>query len=217
MENQNKVEITYSPIPDDIALIIYGDRNKTLINIGDCSLFDVLTKIICETLSRKEEFGASVLESFQGCILSVYKYMSNRWKDKPADITYRKIYTSMRDVLLNKKTAEIYNSFIFFADEWFKEDFKGESMEKGVLRELIERLKEEENQETEIIKETDETIHILRNMIFPPGMLSKIQQIKKRLQIEGKETLFTTDVSLFCYGYIEGVRAERAKKRSAAQ
>ena len=114
MENQNKADITYSPIPEDVALIISGNRDKTLLNIGDCSLFDVLTKIICETLSRKETFGVSALKSFQDCILSVYKYMNNRWKDKPADITYRKIYTSMRDVLLNKKTAKIYNSFIFF-------------------------------------------------------------------------------------------------------
>lgn len=213
MENQNKAEITYSPIPEDVALIISGNRDKTLLNIGDCSFYVVLTKIICSTLSLRKKLGACILKCFQDCILSVYKYMDGWWKDKPSDITYRKIYTSMRDILLNKKTATIYSAFVLYANDYFKGSFEDESLDRGILRELIEQLKEEEEREAKIVQETDEIINILYNMQFDATVVRNLDPIKNRLQIDGRNDRSIVEIALFCYGYLEGVRTERAKKK----
>jgi len=215
--NEREPKLTYTEIPEDIALIICGGKSFTLLNVDDCSLFDVLTKILCYTKEYAKKNGVGFAHAFQDTILMTYKYMDGWWKNKPAEINFRRVYTSIRNILLNKEQGTIDIGFVLYANEYYKGVHEGESIDKEFLKNLIEQLKQEEEHETQIIKETDKIINRINRMMFDSTIVRNLDPIKERFRIDGKDECLIVDIALYCYGYIEGKKAERAKREGAVK
>ena len=219
MENTTAAEpqYTYTEMPGDIARVIFGDEEShTLLNIGDVSLYDVLTKIICYTKEQEEKHKASTAVAFEITIKSIYDYMAAWWEEKPIKINYRSVYTSMRDILLGK-SGSVYINFVLYAASYFEGSHENESIDKEYLSSLIEQLKAVEEYEARIIEESEEINRILKHSYILPDMMQTIRLIEERIRIDGTmDCDFFITSALFYYGYVEGKRAERAKRKVAA-
>ena len=219
MENTTAAEpqYTYTEMPGDIARVIFGDEEShTLLNIGDVSLYDVLTKIICHTKEQEEKHKVSTAVAFEITIKSIYDYMAAWWEEKPIKINYRSVYTSMRDILLGK-SGSVYINFVLYAASYFEGSHENESIDKEYLSSLIEQLKAVEEYEARIIEESEEINRILKHSYILPDMMQTIRLIEERIRIDGTmDCDFFITSALFYYGYVEGKRAERAKRKVAA-
>ena len=206
---------TYKEIPKEISQIIYGDTEapQTMLCVGECSLFDVIGKIIYETAehSKCEE---DILYHFKDSVKKIYDYMQawqKHWK-KEFNLKFVDEYKTIKNILLGE-SVKISTLFIRYAASYYDGVYENININPTFLIKLIEQLKKENEYEEDIKNQSEEIFSIIKHMSYTIHGLNTVHLLTERLRLEGKESEFYLRNALYYYGYVEGKRAERAKKK----
>ncbi|MEE1124413.1 MAG: hypothetical protein U0L18_00530 [Acutalibacteraceae bacterium] len=171
------------------------------------------TGFIISKIKDHSPAGTAPLEAFKTFVNNLFYYSTGRI-NYAEELTQQEYYNAFCGFILSELT---YNEFI--SDEYFNLIFayygfsiKASPLDNDYFDMLQRSIREEQEEAQQLHQRTQELIAILDRQCVPDF---PIFDIAEALNSKGRGYTFTILTYLFNYGYIEGKRAERRRRKTA--
>ena len=171
------------------------------------------TGFIISKIKDHSPAGTAPLEAFNSLLYSLYHFTTSHI-DEAKTLTYQEYYNAFCGFLLSELSYMefIPDKYFSFIISYYSGKFEICPLDESYLAELTNAIRAERKRTQQLEERTQEIIKILDRQCIPDF---PIFDIAEALNSKGRGYTFTILTYLFNYGYIEGKRAERRRRKTA--
>ena len=181
-------------------------------NILNITETQFLGHIMHEVKGYAEEYNITAIKALNE-VLSQQFYYSETKDIKCTRLSKREYNEAFYSFIMGESTyfdfiPNEYFNLIFFRCGYRLNDFE---IDEGFFEHLVEEIREHNEAEKRLKADTAEAYRIL-NFQFIPENVGEIFKLVNRYKLEEFDISFIL-VNLYSYGFIQGIRSERAKRK----
>lgn len=171
-----------------------------------------LGHLMHEVKKYAEEYGTSAIQALND-VLSQQFYSSESKDIKCKRLTKREYEEAFYSFITGESTyfdfiPNEYFNLIFFRCGYRLNDFE---IDEGFFEQLVKEIREHNEAEKRLKADTAEAYRILGLQAIPEN-IGEILKLVNRYKLEEFDISFIM-VNLYSYGFIQGIRSERAKRK----
>lgn len=182
-------------------------------NILNITESQFLGHIMHEVKGYVEEYNITAIQALNE-VLSQQFYYSETKDIKCTRLTKREYNEAFYSFIMGESTyidfiPNEYFNLIFFRCGYRLNDFE---IEENLFKQLVKEIREHREAEKRLKADTAEAYRIVGLQPIPKN-LEEIHKLIKRYELEERDISLIM-LNLYSYGFIQGVRSERAKHKS---